>query len=91
MVHFVEIAQAGIISDAPRLQNVVLNALSFLLSVFGVVAIIMLVVSGVMYVIAFGDEGRMQKAKDSSKSAVWGVVLVMGSMVILKLVGMFFE
>lgn len=84
-------AQAGVISDAPRLSNVGLNVLSFLLSVFGVIAIMMLVLSGVMYVTAFGDESKLTEAKGMAKNAVLGIIVVMGSMVIMRLVGTFFE
>ena len=91
MIHLIENVQAGVITDAPRVVNVGLNVLNFLLSIFGIIAILMLVVSGVRYVVSFGDVNQKEEAKKGAKSALVGVVVVMGSMVVIKFVGMFLK
>jgi len=89
-MNFIPIAHAGVISDAPTFKEIGVNILFFLLSVAGVIAIMALVVSGVMYFFSAGDEMRMETAKKSAKYALIGVIIAMGGMIIVKLIGGFF-
>ena len=66
-----------------------MNILNFLLSVAGIIAIIALVLSGIMYFFSAGDERRMEVAKKSALYAILGIILIMGSMVLIKLIGGF--
>ena len=66
-----------------------MNILNFMLSAAGIVAIIALVLSGIMYFFSAGDERRMEVAKKSALYAILGIVLIMGSMVLVKLIGGF--
>jgi hypothetical protein len=91
MIHLIETAHAGVITDAPTFKEIGMNVLFFLLSVAGIIAIIALVVSGVMYFFSAGNEQKMQTAKQSVKYALLGVVLAMGGMILIKLVGGFFK
>lgn len=91
MAIFFSIAQAGVVSDAPRLASVGLNVLDFLLSIFGVIVIIMLVISGTKYFLALGDAKQKEEAKKGVQNSVVGVIVVMGAMVVIRLVGMFFK
>lgn len=79
----INIAHAGIISDAPTLASVGIKVLNFLLSVFGIVAIIMLVTSGIIYFFSAHNEKMMERAKRSLTYSVLGVISVMGAMVIV--------
>ncbi len=88
---FVNIARADVISDAPSLASLGMNVLNFLLSVFGIVAIIMLLVSGGIYFFSAGNEETNKKAKKSALYSVAGVVLAMGALVIVKLIGQFLK
>ena len=56
---------AGSIQDATPLTTVLLKALQFLLSTVGIVGIIGMVIAGVWYLTASGDEKRMQMAERS--------------------------
>jgi len=87
----INIAHAGVITDAPTFKDIGTNILFFLLSVAGIIAIITLVVSGVLYFFSAGDEKRMQTAKQSAKYAIVGIILAMGGMIIVKLIGGFFN
>lgn len=90
MFHIINIAQAGIITDAPTFQNIGINVLNFLLSVVGIIAIIMLVVSAMLYFFSAGDEKKMQFAKKSATYAVLGIVIALSGMIIIKTIGLFF-
>jgi type IV secretory pathway VirB2 component (pilin) len=85
----INIAHAGVISDAPTFEQIGMNILNFLLSVAGIVAIIALVLSGIMYFFSAGDERKMEVAKKSALYAILGIVLIMGSMVLVRLIGGF--
>lgn len=89
MIHFIEIAQAGVITDAPTFQKIGTNILFFLLSIAEIIAMIALVVSGIRYFFSYGDEKSMQAAKQSAKYSIIGIVLAMGGMIVVRLVGQF--
>ena len=89
-MQLINVAHAGVISDAPSFSTIGMNILNFLLSVAGVIAIIALVVSGILYFFSAGDEKRMQVAKKSALYAILGIVFAMGSMIAIKIVGQFF-
>lgn len=90
-MNLIPVAHAGVITNAPSLSHVGLSALYFLLSVFTVVAIIMLGVSGMMYFFAAGDQERMRTAKLSAKYSVIGIIVTLGSMVVVTMIGQFFQ
>ena len=79
-----EIAHAGVISDAPEISQVLINAFNFLLSIFGMFAIIGLAVSGIIYLTSGGSEERIGTAKKSFAYSIAGIAVVLGMMVIIK-------
>lgn len=87
----INIAHAGVITDAPTFKEIGVNALFFLLSITGAIAIISLVVSGAMYFFSAGDEGKMETAKKSTKYAVLGIIIALGGMIIIKFISGFFK
>lgn len=87
---FINTVHAGVITDAPSISNVGMNILNFLLSVVGIIAIIALVLSGILYLTAQDDKKRMQGAKRSMTYSILGIVLAMGGMILIKLMGQFF-
>lgn len=87
MIDITSIAFAGPISDAPKLSQVGLNFLNFLLSVFLVLAIIMIVLSGMRYFFSAGDERTARKAKKSATYSVIGIIIVLGVMVLVRTIG----
>jgi len=90
-MHILEVAHAGVISDAPSISDAGMNILNFLLSVAGIIAIISLVLSGVMYMVFSGDEKKLQIAKRSATYSILGIVLAMGGMIFVKMIGQFFQ
>ncbi len=82
------IAQAGgVIDDAIPLSQVMLNALSWLLSFLGLVAIATLVVVGVFYAFSAGDAARAEQAKRMAGFVVVGLALGLSALVIVRLLG----
>ena len=90
-MHIINIAQAGVITDAPSVSDIGMKVLFFLLTVAEFVAIILLVLAGVKYFLAVGDEKKMQDAKKSATFAIVGIILAMGSFVLMMAVGQFFK
>lgn len=81
---FINIAEAGIITDAPTVAEAVLNTLTFLLQVFGALAIIGIVLSGIMYLTAAGSEKQIEKAKKAFSYSVVGIVVALGGYILIK-------
>ncbi len=90
-MEFINIAHAGVISDAPSLASAGMKILNFLLSVFGIVAIIMLVVSGVTYFFSAGNEEMNKKAKRATTYAIVGIILAMSGMIIVRMISQFYK
>jgi hypothetical protein len=85
----INVAQAGVISSAPTVPQLLLKVLNFLLSIFGVIAIIAVVISGIIYVTAGGDENRIQKAKKMFLYSIVGIIVALGSLVIIQTISKF--
>ncbi len=84
LIELINYAYAGVISDAPRVSSILLNVLNFLLSIAGLLVIIMLVISGGMYVFSAGDRKMIMKAKKSAKYSVLGIIVILGGMVVIR-------
>jgi hypothetical protein len=88
---FIQAAHAaGVIEDATPLAVVLTNALQFLLSLAGIVAILSLAVSGILYMVASGDESRAQTAKRMMLFSVAGIAVILASLVIVTQIAKFF-
>lgn len=72
------------VSGALTLQQIAINVLNLLLALIGIIAIVSLVVGGGMYLTAYGDEDRIKKAKNIVTYAIIGIVVSLGSLVIVK-------
>lgn len=81
---------AGVIEDATPIAEVLTSALSFLLSVGGILAILSLTVSGVLYMTASGDERRAEMAKKAALFSVTGIAVILASLVIVTQIAKFF-
>ncbi len=80
------VAQAGVISDAPKVSSLLLNISNFLLSIISIVAIIALIVAGLFYLTAYGDQERLGRAKKIALAALVGIVIAFGALIITKTV-----
>lgn len=78
------------VPGAITLQAIALNVLRFLLSIGGVIAIISLIIGGITYTTAYGDEERLDKAKKIIAYSLLGIVIAMGALVLVRQVMSFF-
>lgn len=67
----------------PTLYQIGINILNLLLSIFGIIAIISLVVGGGMYLTAYGDEKRIETGKKIIVYAIIGIVVALSAVVII--------
>ncbi|EKE19850.1 MAG: hypothetical protein ACD_8C00096G0003 [uncultured bacterium] len=89
-MNLINIAHAGIITDAPSVSDIGMKFFNFLLSVVGIFAIIALVLAGIFYFISSGDTQKAELAKRIMKYAVIGIAVAMGAMIAIKFTGQFF-
>lgn len=88
---FINTAHAGAISSAPDIASVLMNVVNFLLSIVGVLAIIGIVISGILYLTAAGDMRRISLAKAGLVTSVIGTIIAFGAMVLLNGINQFFS
>lgn len=79
------------VSNARSAADIILSVLKFLLGIVGVLAIIMLVVGGVMFLGAAGDMNRIGTAKKIVTFALLGIVVALASVVIVRQIAEFFQ
>ncbi len=90
-VSWISVARAaGPIEDATPLTTVLLNRLQFVLSVAGIIGIIGLVVAGIWYLTAGGDEKRMRVAKSAALACIIGIAVVLSALVVVRQIGNWF-
>ena len=78
------------VAGAVTLSQIATNVLNFLLSIVGILAIIMLVVGGIMYLTAAGDEDRIDSGKKIVKYSIIGIVVALAALVIVSQIAAFF-
>lgn len=72
------------IAGASSMARIVMNILGLLLSIVGSLAIISLLIGGIMWFAAAGDEKRAETAKKIVSYSVVGIVISFGALVIAK-------
>ncbi len=80
------IAHAGVITDAPSISEIILNFIQMFLSFVGGLAVLLILISGILYMISTGDSSRSEFAKKALTGSVVGLVFVILSFVILKVI-----
>ena len=64
--------------------QILANLLIWLVTIFGIIAMIGLVASGIQYVASFGNESAMEHAKKNMTYCIIGVVVGLSGWVIIK-------
>lgn len=85
------VSAAGSIENATPLTTVFMNILQFLLSTIGIVGIIGMVLAGVLYLTATGDERRIRVAKQIAGACLIGTVVALGALVLVSQIGVWFS
>lgn len=78
------------VTGALTLSQLAVRVLDFLLSIVGIIAIVMLVIGGVAYLTAAGDEGRAETGKKIVTYSVIGITIALSALVIVNQVVNFF-
>ncbi len=77
--------QALGIQDDP-VQNILLSITMFVTGLIGVVAVLMIVISGVMYMLSAGDSARVETAKKILTYSIIGLIIALLAWVIVSVV-----
>lgn len=78
------------VGGALGLSDIAVRVLNFLLGILGILSLIMLVIGAIMYLTSAGDEDRIDKGKDIFKYSLYGVIIAMASMVLVRQIAAFF-
>jgi hypothetical protein len=70
--------------------DLLMRFFQWLLGLIGMVAILAFLISGFQYLLAFGDEKRIETAKKNMKYAIMGIVIAFSALVVVRTVAMFF-
>jgi len=73
-----------IVAKALTIKEVAERILTLLLSVIGIIGIIGLVIGGVFYLTAYGDEDRINKAKTIITSSLIGIAIAFAASIIVR-------
>lgn len=68
------------------IYEIISSTLSWLLGIFGFIAIIGFVVAGIFYLTAAGDEGQAEKGKNGMKYSIIGVIVALMGWVVIQAV-----
>ena len=71
----------------PTLLQIITNIASWLLMIFGFIAIIGFVISGIIYLISAGDEDAQERAKRAMIYSITGVIVGLAGLVVIYAVG----
>lgn len=71
----------------PTLLQIITNISSWLLAIFGFIAVIGFVISGIIYLISAGDEDAQERAKRAMIYSITGVIVGLAGLVVIYAVG----
>lgn len=71
------------LSSAP-VTFLIMNLMNWLLAIFGLLAIIAFVISGLQYITATGDEKQAETAKRNATYSIIGIIVALSGFVIIK-------
>jgi hypothetical protein len=74
----------------PSLMSIALGVLKFLLSIAGLFATILLVVSGLSYMGSAGADEQAKSAKNMATSAIIGITLALAALILIRQITKFF-
>ncbi|MFA7319140.1 MAG: hypothetical protein WC022_00880 [Parcubacteria group bacterium] len=71
------------VSSALSLRDIAVNVLDLLLSIIGIIAMISMIIGGLMYLTAAGDERRIDKGKEIFKYSIIGIIVALSAVVVI--------
>ena len=79
-----------VVDEAQSFTEIATKVLNFLLSIVGIIGIIMLVIGGLMYLTAGGDEGKAETGKKITTYAIIAIAIALSALVLVTQVAKFF-
>jgi len=79
-------SNTGLPNSSGGIRGILANLLTWFLMIFGIIAIISFIVSGIQYFLSAGDEKMMQTAKRNATYSILGVIVALSAFVIIKAV-----
>ena len=64
----------------------ILDIINFITRIVGAIAMLLIIIGGLMMIVAQGEEHLLQKGKDTLIAAVFGLVIVMFSYIVVRFV-----
>lgn len=71
---------------SPTVSGVIVKVMKFILSFVAALAVVYLIVAGIIYITAGGDEKRIEMAKTMIIQAIYGLIIVLLAWVIVNIV-----
>lgn len=88
LLGWIEVTQ--VVDEAQSFTQIATKVLNFLLSIVGIIGIIMLVIGGLMYLTAGGDEGKAETGKKITTYAIIAIAIALSALVLVTQVAKFF-
>lgn len=73
-----------IVDNALSVKEIAMKVLKFLLSVVGIFGMIGLIIGGIFYLTAYGDEERIDKGKNILKYSIIGILVALAALVLVR-------
>lgn len=79
-------APSGTGLPAGSVTGIITNGMNWLLMIVGVLGVIGFVIAGIWYLTAAGDEGRIERGKETMIASITGVIVALLGLIIIKAV-----
>jgi hypothetical protein len=76
----------GLPPSSKGIVGILTNLMNWMLAIFGIIAIISFIVSGIQYFLSAGDEKMIQTAKRNATYSILGVIVALSAFVVIKAV-----
>lgn len=73
------------------LATLVANLFRVAIVVGGIALLLMLVIGGLQWILAGGDKGKVEEARNRITNAILGIVVLISAVAIISFIGQFFE
>lgn len=74
----------GLPSSSSGIKGILANLLNWLMMIFGIVAVIGFIISGIQYFLSAGDEKLAQTAKRNATYSILGVIVALSAVVVIR-------
>lgn len=80
----------GLPDPVGGIGEVLMNLMDWLLGIFGMLAVIAFVISGIQYLLAAGDERQAETAKRNMKYSIIGIAVALSAYIIIDAISCMF-